>query len=438
LLNNNVNINRGITVELNAYNQQQLSALKAELSQRYQSYQQQGLKLDLTRGKPNAEQLDLSNDLDGILAGDFLTHDGVDVRNYGGLEGIPEAREWGAMLLDVDKQDVWVGNNSSLHTMYAYMQFCHLFGARGAGTAWRDEGEIKFICPVPGYDRHFTICEALGIKMLPVPMNADGPDMDAVEALVKADSLIKGIWCVPKYSNPSGEIYSDAVIDRIAGLGKIAGANFRIFCDNAYAVHDLDDEPTALKNIMASCRAQSTEDSLFLTGSTSKITFAGGGISFVGFSQNNQQHFRAWLSSMMIGPDKVNQLRHTRFIKNKAELQGLMRQHAALLRPKFALVQTHLAALNGKKMGTWTDPKGGYFVSFDCLPHLAKEIICLTQEAGVKLTPAGATHPYGNDPDDKNIRIAPSYPSLDEIERAMPIFICAVELASVRQRLATF
>ena len=423
-------------MELNAHTQAQLSALEAELSQRYQDYQQQGLKLDLTRGKPNAEQLDLSNALDGILADDFLTRDGIDVRNYGGLEGIPEAREWGAMLLDADSEDVWVGNNSSLHTMYAYMQFCHLVGARGKGTAWRDEGEIKFICPVPGYDRHFTICESLDIKMLPVQINADGPDMDAVEALIKADPLIKGIWCVPKYSNPSGEIYSAAVIDRIAGLSKIAGANFRIFCDNAYAVHDLDDTPSTLKSIMASCRAQGTEDSLFLTGSTSKITFAGGGISFVGFSQNNQQHFRGWLSSMMIGPDKVNQLRHTRFIKNKTELQALMRQHAALLRPKFALVQKHLKALKGKKIGTWTDPKGGYFVSFNSLPQLAKEIICLTQEAGVKLTPAGATHPYGNDPDDKTIRIAPSFPSLDEIERAMPIFICAVELASVRQRLA--
>ncbi len=425
-----------ITLELSAYNKDELTALEHSLVQQYERFKQAGLKLDLTRGKPGADQLALSNALDGILGGDFKAGDGTDVRNYGGLDGLPETKAFAASVLGVKPEEILVGGNSSLMLMYQYVQFCHTMGAKGAGTAWQTEGTAKFICLVPGYDRHFTVCENLGIAMLTVPMTATGPDMEKVEALLRADPMIKGIWCVPKYSNPSGEVYSDETVQRMAALGNIAGRHFRIMWDNAYAVHDLDGHPPVLANLMDACRAQGTQDSLFITGSTSKITFAGAGISFAATSEDNLKHLKKWLSAVTIGPDKVNQLRHARFLKNSEDLQAHMRKHAALIKPKFDLVQQHLSSLDGKGMGTWTTPRGGYFASFDTLPGLAKTVVKLADEAGVKLTPAGATFPYGKDPEDKNIRIAPTFPALAEIDQAMQVFVTCVALASVQQRLA--
>lgn len=422
-------------MELNAYNKDELIALEQELSQRYQAFQQAGLQLDLTRGKPAADQLALSDALDGILGDNYNTDSGIDVRNYGGLDGLPEMKDFGAAMLGVNSDEILIGGNSSLMLMYQYVQFCHTKGAKGAGTAWQDEGKAKFLCPVPGYDRHFTVCEDLGIEMINVPMTATGPDMDKVEALVKADPMIKGIWCVPKYSNPSGEVYSDASVDRIAALGKIAGQHFRVMWDNAYAVHDLDAEPPILANLMEACRQHGTQDNVFITGSTSKITFAGAGVAFAATSVDNLKHLKKWLSAVTIGPDKVNQLRHLRLLKDMDGLRAHMRKHAALIKPKFDSVQQHLARLDGKGMGTWTNPRGGYFASFDALPGLAKEIVKLAGEAGVKLTPAGATYPYGKDPEDKNIRIAPTFPVIAEVDQAMQVFVTCVELASVRQRL---
>ncbi len=426
---------RDTTLELNAYNKDELIALEQELNQRYQTFQQAGLQLDLTRGKPGADQLTLSNALDGILRGNFTAADGTDVRNYGGLDGLPDMKAFAAAMLGVNADQVLIGGNSSLTLMYQYVQFCHSVGAKGTGTAWKDAGAAKFLCPVPGYDRHFTLCEDLGIDMINVPMTATGPDMDAVEALLKADSMIKGLWCVPKYSNPSGEVYSDETVERIAALGSLAGADFRIMWDNAYAVHDLDEQPPVLANLMEACRRHGTEDNVFITGSTSKITFAGAGVAFAASSVDNLKHLKKWLSAVTIGPDKVNQLRHVRFLKDMDGLQAHMRKHAALIKPKFDQVQQHLATLQGKGMGTWTTPRGGYFASFDALPGLAKEIVKLAGEAGVKLTPAGATYPYGKDPEDKNIRIAPTFPCVEEVNKAMQVFVTCVELACVRQRL---
>ncbi len=422
---------------LNQASAEQLRAWESELAQQYQTFQQSGLKLDLTRGKPCAEQLALSESLDGILGGDFTDAKGTDLRNYGGLEGIPEARALFAPVLGVHPEEIVIGGNSSLTLMY----FCALFalnnGVDGADSAWRREGQIKFLAPVPGYDRHFGVCEHLGIELIPVAMNDDGPDMDQVEALLKADPQIKGIWCVPRFSNPTGTVYSDAVVRRMAGLAKIAGANFRIFWDNAYAVHTLDDSAPALANLMDYCREAGTEDSAYLFGSTSKITFAGAGVGFVGMSERNLKVFTGHLGMCQIGPDKLNQLRHVRFLKDAGGLDALMAKHAALLKPRFDAVLSALDEhLADAGMGSWNAPQGGYFVSFDTLPGLAKEVVALAADAGVKLTPAGATFPYGNDPEDKNIRLAPSFPSVAEIEGAMQVFVTCVKLASVRQQLA--
>jgi len=295
---------------------------------------------------------------------------------------------------------------------------------------------VRFLCPVPGYDRHFAICEELGIEMLPVPMDADGPDMDVVESLVTADASIKGIWCVPKFSNPTGIVYSDRVVRRLAELPGKAGDAFFVFWDNAYAVHELDATPVPLANLMEECRIQGTQDRVVIFGSTSKVTFAGAGLAFMGASVDTLNAFRRHLSVSTIGPDKVNQLRHVRFLPGMGAVRDLMGRHAALLRPKFQCVQQRLReGLEGRGMGTWTDPKGGYFVSFDALPGLAAAIIHRAAATGVKLTPAGAAFPYGRDREDRNIRLAPSFPSVDDVDRAMQVFVNCVQLCSVEKRL---
>ena len=416
----------------------ELKALHAELTGQYEAIKAEGLALDLTRGKPSSEQLDLSNELDGILGGFYLLQDGTDVRNYGGILGIPEARALGAGILGMDPSEVMAAGNSSLTLMYLYVDFMRQYAQRN----WQEEaarvgGAIKFLCPVPGYDRHFTICERFGIEMVNVPMTPNGPDMDEIETLVKQDPLIKGIWCVPKYSNPTGQTYSDETVARMSRLAKLAGDNFRIMWDNAYAVHHLRDEQDKLADLMALAREAGTQDSVVMLGSTSKITFAGAGVAFLGTSPTNLAQFEKFLGASVIGFDKVNQLRHVRFLKDEETLAEHMRKHAAILGPKFDLVDQVLDEhLNGKDIARWTKPAGGYFVSLDTLPGLASQVIKLAADAGVKLTPAGATFPYGKDPQDANIRIAPSFPPMAQLKRALEVLVVCVQLASVNKLLS--
>ena len=414
-----------------------LAARERELTARFETLCRAGLNLDLTRGKPGLDQVALSDPVDAALGGDYRSENGADVRNYGGLTGIPEARRLGAEMLEVDPALVIAGGNASLQLMYQYVLHAWLHGPLGPGTAWRDEpGPLRFLCVVPGYDRHFTITQSLGFELVSVPIREDGPDMDMVEALVTDDPAIKGIWCVPKYSNPTGCVYSDATVDRLAHLARRAGPNFRILWDNAYAVHDLDDHPPVLANLMAHARDAGTQDSVVMFTSTSKITRAGAGISFIAMSPGNLAPFTATLGAQTIGPDKVNQLRHVRYLKNLDGIRALMRRHAAIVRPKFDRVLQHLDdGLEADGVGTWSRPRGGYFLSYDGPPGTAAAAVELARQAGVKLTPAGATFPYGRDPDDTNIRIAPTYPSLDQLDRAMPVFVTAVALAAARQQL---
>lgn len=424
-------------MQLDQATPEQLRQWENELAADYKAIVEQKLSLDLTRGKPSPEQLNLSDALDGILKGNYKAEDGTDTRNYGGLDGLPEAKQLGANIMGVDAENVLVGGNSSLTLMFQMMLTAHQFGLTGPDSAWSKEGSVKVLCPVPGYDRHYTVCEQLGLDMVTVPMNAQGPDMDAVEALIKDDPSIKAMWCVPKYSNPTGVVYSEETVNRIASLGKIAGANFRVFWDNAYAVHDLVDDAPELHCIMSACRQYGTEDSVLQFASTSKITHAGSGVAFVNASAANLKGFKAFLGTCTIGPDKVNQIRHSRFLPDRATLLEHMKGHAALLKPRFEAVLSALnEAFNGTDLGAWEAPQGGYFVSFDTRPNCARETVRLAAEAGVKLTPAGATYPYGKDPEDTNIRIAPSVPSVSEVKSAMQVFVTCVKLASVREQLA--
>lgn len=412
----------------------------ASLSQRqiadeYARLKSLNLNLDLTRGKPSARQLDLANDLDGILQGRYQLADGTDLRNYGGLDGIPEAKQLGAELLQVPPENVLVGGNSSLSLMYHYILHALHIGVRGSESAWSKRGNVKVLCPVPGYDRHFTICEELGLKMIPVAMDENGPDMDEVEKLVTSDPAIKAIWCVPKYSNPSGCVYSDKVIERLAGLGKTAGEHFRVLYDNAYAVHDLQDNPPRLANMWQACERQGTLDSIVQFGSTSKVTFAGAGLAFLASSQANLASLKKHLVTVSIGPDKINQQRHVLFMQQQGGLKQLMQKHAAIIKPKFDCVLAALEkGLGNRAMGSWTAPQGGYFISFYTLPGLASEIVRLAGEAGVKLTPAGAAFPYGKDPEDSHIRLAPTFPTVAELQQAMEVFVTCVQLASQRHK----
>ncbi|MBN7795719.1 aminotransferase class I/II-fold pyridoxal phosphate-dependent enzyme [Parahaliea mediterranea] len=414
--------------------------LKEQLNDLYEQYEQlaeRKLGLDLTRGKPGAEQVALSNALDGILGGDYRAADGTDVRNYGGLDGLAEARELFGALLGVAPEETLVGGNSSLTLMYQVIDFAMNEGLRGEDTAWALNDQVKFLCPVPGYDRHFSICEYMHIEMLPVPMLDSGPDMDRVEELVRNDPDIKGIWCVPRFSNPSGCVYSDDTVERLAKLPQLAGEHFIVMWDNAYAVHSLYDDAPALASIADYCRAHDTLDHVFQFGSTSKVTFAGGGVAFVGSSERNLSTLKAHLAFQTIGPDKVNQLRHVRFLPDRAAIEAHMARHAALIRPRFeAVLDTLERELAGTGMGHWTAPRGGYFISFDTRPGLAREVVDLAGNIGVKLTPAGATHPYGRDEADTNIRLAPTFPSSEEVQASIDAFVVCVKLATVKQALA--
>lgn len=394
----------------------------------YETFKARGLKLDLTRGKPATQQLDLSDELGGILGGCYILPDGTDVRNYGCIRGIPEARVLGGEIMGIPADNVLVGGNSSLTLMYQYLAFLL--------PRWRADAatEVKFICLVPGYDRHFTICEHFGIDMIPVPFLPDGPDTDKIAELASSDPSIKGIWCVPRYSNPSGHTYAPQVVQALARLPRSAGRGFTIFWDNAYAVHHIEDNPQPLADLLSEAQQAGTEAGIAMFASTSKITLAGAGISFFGASTKNLAAFEAWLGKQLIGFDKVNQLRHVRFLKDAAGIKAHMRKHRGILEPKFDLVQAKLdKALGGKKIAEWTRPKGGYFVSLNTRPGLASRVVELAGALGVKLTPAGATFPYGDDPEDRNIRLAPSFPPLEELETAMSVLVNCIELATLEQ-----
>ena len=411
-----------------AQRQQRLDALRAE----YDAFRARGLALDMTRGKPCAEQLDLSLGLLDCLGRDYRAADGTDCRNYGVLEGLPEARALFAELLEVEPAEVIVGGNSSLALMHDVIVQALLKGTPDA-PPWHGRHQIKFLCPSPGYDRHFAICERYGIDMIPVAMNADGPDMDEVERLVASDASVKGMWCVPRYSNPGGVVYAKAVVERLAAM-KTAAPDFRILWDNAYAVHHLVDAPPPLANLLAACAAAGNPDRAIVFTSTSKITFAGAGVAALASSVANVRNIVAGLSIQTIGHDKLNQLRHVRFFEDAAGVAAQMKKHAAILKPKFDAVTEILAErLGGKGVATWSDPKGGYFVSLDTPDGCAAKVVKMADEAGVKLTKAGATYPYGKDPRDRNIRLAPSFPPLAQVRQAMELVAICVEIAALER-----
>ncbi|MCY3884414.1 MAG: aminotransferase class I/II-fold pyridoxal phosphate-dependent enzyme [Gammaproteobacteria bacterium] len=408
------------------------------LEKSYKELCSRELSLNLTRGKPGSEQLDLSNELDGVLNGDFQSVDGTDVRNYGGLRGIPEIREIGGRILGLSSDNVIAGGNSSLHLMYLTVDQLVNWGL--AGPPLSAKSEISALCPVPGYDRHFTLTQRLGIDMINVPLTDTGPDMNRVEELVRNDLSTSFIWCVPKHSNPTGCTYNSETVDRLAALpalrNQVPDSPFYVLWDNAYALHDFLDPHPELDSIYERARQHGTEDRIVQFASTSKITFAGGGVSFVGGSDAILESFDNYLFPMTVGFDKVNQLRHARFFGGSEGLLEHMQKHAQVLRPKFEAVQKGLAeSLGNRGIATWTQPTGGYFVSLDVKPGLASAVVQLAQDAGLSLTPAGATFPYGNDPNDSNIRIAPTFASLTEVESAMDVLGTCVRLAAARQKI---
>lgn len=402
------------------------------LAARYAALQAKKLNIDMTRGKPCSEQLDLAADLLTCVSNeDILAADGSDTRNYGLMDGIPEAKTLFASYLDVATDEIIIGGNSSLSLMYDTLLRAMLFGVAGSQTPWSKLPEVAFLCPIPGYDRHFGICETLGIKMIPIPMNAEGPDMDMVERLVAGDEHIKGMWSVPKYSNPSGLTYSASVVQRLAGMTTKA-ADFRIIWDNAYAVHHLSDTPDQLANLLEACKAAQHPDRPLIIGSTAKVSMAGTGVSMIAGSKRNIDAIKKQMSVQTIGADKVNQLRHVRFFRDMDGVRGHMRKHQAILAPKFVAVQHVLGAeLAGTGLAEWSKPNGGYFVSLNTRPGKARRVIELAAAAGVKLTPAGSTSPYKKDPTDTNIRIAPSFPSVADITSAMEVMAVCIKLASI-------
>ena len=409
----------------------------AVLTKEYEAAKAKGLKLDMSRGKPSPAQLDVSNEMLDIVNSETgcVSDSGTDCRNYGIMEGIPEARQLMGDFLRVPKENVFVCGNASLNIMYDCVSSAMLFGIMGS-TPWCHLDKVKFLCPVPGYDRHFKITELMGIEMINIPMTENGPDMDMVEKLVSSDSSIKGIWCVPKYSNPQGIVYSDETVKRFAAL-KPAAKDFRIYWDNAYALHYIYDENIEIPEILSECAKAGNPDLVYEFCATSKISFAGGGISAIASSEANLK----WISKRMnvetISYDKINQLRHARYFKNGDGLRAHMRKHAEFLRPKFDVVlETLDRELTGLGAGSWMKPMGGYFISFDAVPGCAKAIVNKCKEAGVVLTGAGATYPYGKDPDDSNIRIAPSYPTLEELKQAAELFTLCAKLATVEKLLA--
>ncbi len=416
---------------------EELLLLKAELEADYEDVKGKGLKLDMSRGKPGVDQLDMGMALLDTLNSESAMKaiDGMDVRNYGGLDGIPEAKQLMADLMGVKPENVIVCGNASLTIMYDTVARSVTHGVLG-NTPWCKLDKVKFLCPAPGYDRHFSITQHFGIEMITVPMTPQGPDMDLVERLVAEDEAIKGIWCVPKYSNPQGYSYSDETVKRFAAL-KPAAKDFRIFWDNAYAIHDLyEDRQDEILDIISECEKAGNPDMVYEFSSTSKVSFAGAGIAAVAASAANLADMKKSLTIQTIGFNKVNQLMHARYFKNIDGLKEQMKKHAELMRPKFEAVLNVLEQeLGGLEIGTWTNPNGGYFISFQAMEGCAKAIVKKCKEAGMVLTGAGATYPYGMDPEDSNIRIAPSFPSVEEMAQAAALFVLCVKLVSVEKLL---
>lgn len=416
---------------------EELLSLRSELQREYESVKGKGLKLDMSRGKPSIAQLDLARGFFDVLnsGSDMKDESGVDVRNYGALDGIPEAKRLMADIMGVSVDNVIVCGNASLFIMYDTISRSVTHGVMGS-TPWCRLDRVKFLCPVPGYDRHFAITQHFGIEMINIPMTPQGPDMDMVERSVSEDPCVKGIWCVPRYSNPQGYTYSDETVKRFAAL-KPAAEDFRIYWDNAYAVHDLyDNGGNTLLNIFAECERTGNPDMVFEFCSTSKISLAGAGIAAVAASRANLDFMKESMTIQTIGYDKVNQLRHARFFKDINGIREHMRKHAELLRPKFeAVLEVLDRELGGLGIGTWTRPDGGYFISFEAMDGCAGAIVAKCREAGVVLTGAGAAFPYGRDPRDSNIRIAPSFPAPEELAMAADLFVLCVKLVSIDKLL---
>ena len=416
---------------------QERGRAKEALEQRYQDFKYRQMVLDMTRGKPCLDQLDLAvGMLEGDIGSAFRTEDGLDCRNYGGLDGIPAAKALFSEYMEVEPQELLIGGNSSLNLMHDTILRAMIKGVTNSAPPWGQLPSIKFLCPSPGYDRHFSICEYLGIEMIPIEMSDNGPAVDVIEDLVADDDLIKGIWCVPKYSNPTGIVYSDDTVERLAQMKTKAG-DFRIFWDNAYSMHHLADRPAPLKNILSACKQAGNPDRVFMFASTSKISFAGAGLAIMAGSQTNMDWVKNQMAFQTIGPDKLNQLRHVLFFKNMAGIRAHMQKHAEILIPKFDAVQTVLAnELDGKQIARWSRPRGGYFVSIDTLEGCAAAVIQKAADAGVKLTPAGSTYPYKKDPQDSNIRIAPTFPPLEDIQAAMELVAICIQLVSLEKTAA--
>ena len=424
-------------MQYNDMSKEELLALKESLNKEYAEAKAKGLALDMSRGKPSAKQLDVSLGLLDTInsSSDLKSLDGTDCRNYGVLDGIPEAKKLMADMMGTTPDHVIVYGNASLNIMYDQISRAYTHGILG-NTPWCKLDKVKFLCPVPGYDRHFAITERFGIEMINIPMSESGPDMGMVEEYVSKDASVKGIWCVPKYSNPQGYTYSEETVKRMAAL-KPAAEDFRIFWDNAYVIHDLyDDNKDEIDDIISECEKAGNPDMVFEFASTSKVSFPGSGIAALATSANNIADIKKQLTIQTIGHDKLNQLRHVRFFKDINGLKEHMRKHAEFMRPKFEAVESVLEEeLGGLGIGSWTEPKGGYFISFEALDGCAKAIVAKCKEAGVKLTGAGATFPYGKDPKDSNIRIAPSFPTPEEMKQAADLFVLCVKLVSVEKLL---
>lgn len=417
---------------------EQLQALKKELDQQYAEIKAQGLALDMSRGKPSVDQLNISMDMMDVLSSstDLRCETGVDCRNYGVMDGIPEAKRLLGEISEVDPEHIIIYGNSSLNVMFDTVSRSMTHGVMG-NTPWCKLDKVKFLCPVPGYDRHFKITEFFGIEMINVPMSPEGPDMDIVEKLVSEDPAIKGIWCVPKYANPTGISYSDETVKRFAHL-KPAAEDFRIFWDNAYCIHHLyNGEPAQILNILEECEKAGNPDMVYEFVSTSKVVFPGSGMAALAASTANVASIKKQMAVQTIGHDKVNQLRHVRFFGDNEGMEAHMKKHADLIRPKFeALISIMEEDLGGLDIAEWTNPKGGYFIGFDSMPGCAKEIVAKMKEAGVILTGAGATFPYHIDPQDRNIRLAPTFPTIDELKLASRVFTVCVRLVSAEKLLA--
>ena len=424
-------------MQYNDMSKEELLVLKESLNKEYAEAKAKGLALDMSRGKPSAKQLDVSLGLLDTInsSSDLKSLDGTDCRNYGVLDGIPEAKKLMADMMGTTPDHVIVYGNASLNIMYDQISRAYTHGILG-NTPWCKLDKDKFLCPVPGYDRHFAITERFGIEMINIPMSESGPDMGMVEEYVSKDASVKGIWCVPKYSNPQGYTYSEETVKRMAAL-KPAAEDFRIFWDNAYVIHDLyDDNKDEIADIISECEKAGNPDMVFEFASTSKVSFPGSGIAALATSANNIADIKKQLTIQTIGHDKLNQLRHVRFFKDINGLKEHMRKHAEFMRPKFEAVESVLEEeLGGLGIGSWTEPKGGYFISFEAMDGCAKAIVAKCKEAGVKLTGAGATFPYGKDPKDSNIRIAPSFPTPEEMKQAADLFVLCVKLVSVEKLL---